>query len=1700
MRHRDEDAPRQELLHQRARLQRALEGKEDDTHFGMPAKAYTPSSPHSLKSEDEAVALLAATADELDVALDSPVVRDRLLKKAQGVYVASSMDRAARNPLLLPLTEWLHRLHPSHPQILLLLACTYYMLNDFSASLWYNSLLLRIDPTYIEAMNNLGLTLRSLGRWHEAETWWWRTLQQRAYWDGYDHLLESLCGPHQWVEPVVRQVPVDVREALPPLDLVPVQPLLAPHGPRLDEALRLCRQMEKRVITSSVVCPERLAPAHLHRLQHLYYAMGNIKYVLPQEGVAQAVMDYEHSIQVALSYGEDIFTLRDLVVATCLVCILTLGVQFPTAKVHKLAKAFDIDLADPIQEVFVRNGDYASLGPSCVLELVHRAGDSGLQALLEMGDGKLPILYLAPTKAIRLPEILFQSTRGVLPALFHISAGAVAPVYQDKAGGMFSNVLLTVIKVCQTPSPTRFTLGGIETSVGLLLPCFYLAFAMHPSAPTCNNLGILLASLPLGMSVTLSHSPSPVEMSGQQLALWYYRAGLVLDPHHPHLYTSLGSLLKELDQLSDSISMYMRAVECAPNYDVALANLANAVKDQGRTQDSIVYYRRAVAENPEFAAALCGLVNALMAICSWDDVYEGPRLMDRVKAICAQEVHEGSTYGRGVLAATGTLEDWMGRISGSLGLKNDDKPQWREMLGSFFSSTSVSGEGSFLLRLVQRCARDAMRRWYLARLRGEAEVTQGSDAYPRLLIPEHLDPPPVPTILPFHTFTYPLTSRQIRIICHRNALRVTWATLTQPWVPRGVYPPPKPPGRIKVAYVSSDFTNHPMAHLMQSVFGMHDAREFEVYCFATSPNDGSPYRARIEAGAEHFEDVAGWDSERLVTRLVDAGIHVLINLHGYTKGARNEIFAARPCPVQVEYMGFAGPMNSSWTDWVIADPVVCPPQTTGPTVARTLGHAHALDPEGDGDWVYSDRFIYLPHSYFVNDHKQGFRDASPDGEAEADSNAETDADGSEAAWEHEEELCYRARRDLFPNLPDDYLIFVNANQLWKMDPDLFSVWLRILQRVPKSILWLLHFPLAGSLHLRAAARRLAGDDVAARIVFTPVAPKDVHIQRGRIADLFLDMAEVRIPRFVREMHDARKEETADTGPVCAVQRAHDSGRYPVVWHADAHVAAARVQDVFARGRKLRVRDGARRRDGGVVCAGIRGPRGAAGGRLGVRLPGCGGQRAARIRRDGCRCGCAGADGARPAGGQGVAVCGGAASRDGGDGGAAAGDGPGGRESAGRELGAGRVIRGARSGAAEGRGATARARRAGGAAATPVYDARRVGAVRHAGVGARARGRAARGVAPLGRRHRRRRLARVPRACPRRAREGQPTHLGRHGAARCLVPCPACGAEPLAECMGDRSLLGCRQGGPMAHACHGVGCAGHGTRSTQAGASGRRVEHARGWRIGGRWGPVGHPLTSSGARRAELRRGGGVERLCLRCGTLHRAARPDAIRPTAAPRHPTCAPSSAPHTHPVPAPPVHCPRGGACAVRQRAALRPATTGRTRSTCPSRPSAFPLKVPPAASASATAATLLLVSALRPYSPLPLVASLFATHDPPVTMRFLFPSPRLLLRALMLVLALVTASSATDRAARPFGRAPSASAPPPAGISTNGLLFREHTFDYIIIGGGTAGLVLANRLSADPHVTVAVIEAGESGIGDTSLTTPDAMVGICLAPIPA
>lgn len=963
---------------------------------------------------------------------------------------------------------------------MLLGGCLHYGLEHYEQSLEWFQRIISMDATHVEAISNVAATYYCLNRQEDAENHWMRAVRLRpSYLEAVEHLVGLLCSSHR------------SKEAVDIINLV---------------------QQAIRLPGGRISCDADLESGN---------GIGSLAYgttephVHPDCGPIGNDNDAEESRQPG--FGSSGYRVAGNENGRVVALI--------HAKGNMLYALKDIDRASEAFEEVVLISAGKKL--KCINSLIRR-----IQAVLSPLDfqaftrsnsphGSFSGPLLLPPERARLTAQMVFTTHGELPGLRFVPDGSP----KKSAVATTSNSLLSLAKIFQDAMSNGGAFPRLlrqPSGIGDILALYYLSLSLSESPSTANNVGILLASVqhtnsaPQQQMLEGSNTPQIpgiVPGSGLALALAYYNYGLSLDAKHVHLHTNLGSLLKDIGQLDLAIQMYERAVSCDGNFDIALTNLANAVKDRGRISDAIMYYRRAVNSNPEFAEAVCGLSTALNSVCDWSGrggvilhggTYDrwhvddngmlrdaknegtGSGLMKKVVDIVSKQLTDSSHWGAGVLR-NGALELLVPRLNM---LAVDEARRGLNVEGELRKWAGRPWEGSKVLRLIERSMKVAMRRWYQDKYVHRRPSQSG---YPRLRLPASLAVPAAPTVLPFHTFTCPLTAKDIRMISQRNAARISCSTLKLPWLPSSAYTPPPPPNpHLNIGYVSSDFNNHPLAHLMQSVFGFHNPSRAKAFCYATTASDKSVHRLQIEREAPVFRDVSNWSSEKLVEQIVRDEIHILVNLNGYTRGARNEIFAARPAPIQMSFMGFAGTLGAEWCDYILADKTAIPPSTLRPMRNNISLEDVLRDGEfsESGDWVYSENIVFCRDTFFCCDHAQS-----------------CDPEERTMTWVGEQRRRWKMRKQLFPNLPDDTIILGNFNQLYKIDPSTFRTWLRILSNVPKAILWLLRFPELGENNLRRTARAWAGDEVASRIVFTDVAPKQQHISRARVCDLFLDTPE-----------------------------------------------------------------------------------------------------------------------------------------------------------------------------------------------------------------------------------------------------------------------------------------------------------------------------------------------------------------------------------------------------------------------------------------------------------------------------------------------------------------------------------------------------------------------------------------------------------------
>lgn len=255
-------------------------------------------------------------------------------------------------------------------------------------------------------------------------------------------------------------------------------------------------------------------------------------------------------------------------------------------------------------------------------------------------------------------------------------------------------------------------------------------------------------------------------------------------------------------------------------------------------------------------------------------------------------------------------------------------------------------------------------------------------------------------------------------------------------------------GRIRLGYLCGEFRAQATMYLAAGLFEHHDRARFEVLGFDNTRDDASAMRRRVIAAFDRFVPIQALSDRDAAELIAREEIDILVNLNGYFGALRMGVFAHRPALLQVNYLGFPGSLGADYMDYILADAEVIP---------------------AGEEQFYSEKVVRLPGSYQIND---GARPRpTPTGRA-AHGLKETD------------------------------LVFCHFNYSYKITPEMFALWLRLLKSVPASVLWLLESNALFARNLRGEAARSGIDP--ARLVFAPPVENSAHVSRLALGDLFLD--------------------------------------------------------------------------------------------------------------------------------------------------------------------------------------------------------------------------------------------------------------------------------------------------------------------------------------------------------------------------------------------------------------------------------------------------------------------------------------------------------------------------------------------------------------------------------------------------------------------
>ncbi|MEO7726657.1 MAG: tetratricopeptide repeat protein [Burkholderiales bacterium] len=514
----------------------------------------------------------------------------------------------------------------------------------------------------------------------------------------------------------------------------------------------------------------------------------------------------------------------------------------------------------------------------------------------------------------------------------------------------------------------------------------------------------VLAVMPENGSALYNRGSALLQLGRPEAALNDYDKLLVIMPNEPAALYNRGLALQKLGRYADALAGYNQALAVAPDDVEALTNRGLSLYELNRFTEALASYDKALAVDPGYVAAMNNRGNVLWEL---NRPQEALASFDKALALKSDFVE--------ALHSKGNVLQSLHRHA--------------EAAASYEQAFAIAPADDFVLCALAY-AKMHLADWSMYSFQADrlaAAVRNGKSG-----------------VMPL-VFLAVTDSAPDQLLCAQ-----TWT--------RDKYPPSPNPrlkaerdrhDRIRIAYLSADLRDHAVSYLLAGLFETHDRARFEVTALAWGPPATGEMRTRLMGAFERFIDVGERSDAEVAALLRELEIDIAVDLAGFTTHSRAKIFASRPAPVQVSYVGFSATMGASYIDYIIAD-------------------RYAI-PEGR-QACYAEKVVYLPDTFQANDSKRRIAERAPT-RAEA-------------------------------GLPADGFVFCSFNNTFKITPRLFDIWMRLLGKVEGSVLWLLgsHDAVRRNLQHEAKERGIA----PGRLIFATHAPYADHLARCQLADLFLD--------------------------------------------------------------------------------------------------------------------------------------------------------------------------------------------------------------------------------------------------------------------------------------------------------------------------------------------------------------------------------------------------------------------------------------------------------------------------------------------------------------------------------------------------------------------------------------------------------------------
>jgi len=533
-----------------------------------------------------------------------------------------------------------------------------------------------------------------------------------------------------------------------------------------------------------------------------------------------------------------------------------------------------------------------------------------------------------------------------------------------------------------------------------------------------------------------------------------------------------GNALFGSKRYREALDAFNRASALNPALPETWLGRGNALSELRQYEDALVAYDRALNASPQLAGALLGRGNVLSALKRYDEALAA---YDKAIGIAPDFVEAWLNRGN-LLNTVNRYEEALAAFRRALALRPDLAEAW---LGQ--------GNVFFLRKRYQNAASSYERALAISPGLIEAQIGRGNvfaglkqhraaaNAYSTAL-----------RIAPEHPFTKGLLLHQKLLACEWSGIDALIDEIEKdltdgrlsidPFILQGISNSPRSlqrcaelysaaryPARttetfqqrtvdhkkIRVGYLSGEFREQATSHLIAGVLEQHDRSRFEIYAFDNGWDDRSEIRDRIKATVHATIEIRRLSDALALAAIREKQIDILVNLNGYFGEQRTQLCASRAAPIQVNYLGFPGTLGARYMDYIIADSHVIP-ETQKP--------------------FYSERVVYLPTCYQANDSKR--------------------------------KIAANVPSRLECGLPESGFAFCCFNNSYKILPNVFDRWMRILSQVESSVLWLLSDSpeTKANLQREASARKVNPQ----RLIFAKLIPPADHLARHAVADLFLD--------------------------------------------------------------------------------------------------------------------------------------------------------------------------------------------------------------------------------------------------------------------------------------------------------------------------------------------------------------------------------------------------------------------------------------------------------------------------------------------------------------------------------------------------------------------------------------------------------------------